>query len=58
METRYVYRFQLIDTKEMCEIPAGDSAEAFRKCCLERKWPVDRITYLGKREADMDKVPF
>lgn len=44
------YVFKLVDTEEIYEVEADDSAEALRRCLREKKWPLEKIVYFSKKE--------
>jgi hypothetical protein len=48
MDKQYPYFFQNINTRENFEVMASNSTEAFYKCRIEKKWPLDKTRYLGK----------
>lgn len=46
------YLFQLADQEEVYEVQAEDSAEAFRRCLREKRWPIERVLFLGFKEKE------
>jgi len=50
MEELITYLFQLVGEEEVCEIQAENSAQAFRRCLQEKKWPVERVIFIGQKE--------
>lgn len=49
-EDTNTYIFKLLGSQEIHEVEAEDSAEALRLCLREKKWPVEKVAYVGKKE--------
>jgi hypothetical protein len=57
MDKLITYVFQLIGENETCEIEAEDSAQAFRRCLRDKKWPIERVMFLGQKEEKRNPGP-